>query len=212
MSHNFVVVHLSYLLNTSLRCVRQNQAINPLGALMEHFSKKNGAKYDGVARLIHWLVVVLIAAQFVIGWTMPDVHKGTQPTGLIAWHLAVGAVLIAVMTIRIVWRITHRPPPDTLAPLLSAISKITHLFLYAALIAVPLLGWANASSRGWAIRLLGVFSYPNLTPVGSSFGHAMGDIHGELAWVLFALIVMHVGAAIFHRFVLRDQVLQRMAP
>ncbi|MDO1767742.1 cytochrome b/b6 domain-containing protein, partial [Escherichia coli] len=101
---------------------------------------------------IHWLVVVLIAAQFVIGWTMPDVHKGTQPTGITAWHLGVGAVLIAVMTIRIVWRTTHQPPPDTLAPMLSAVSKITHLFLYAVLIAVPLLGWANASSRGWAVR------------------------------------------------------------
>ncbi|WP_406868379.1 cytochrome b [Paraburkholderia fungorum] len=179
---------------------------------MEHSSQKNGAKYGGVARLIHWLVVVLIAAQFVIGWTMPDVHKGTQPTGLIAWHLGVGAVLIAVMTIRIVWRTTHQPPPDTLAPMLSAVSKITHLFLYAVLIAVPLLGWANASSRGWAVRLLGALSYPNLTPVGSSLGHAMGDIHGVLAWVLFALIVMHVAAALFHRFVLRDQVLQRMTP
>ncbi|MED5681924.1 cytochrome b/b6 domain-containing protein, partial [Enterobacter hormaechei] len=77
---------------------------------------------------------------------------------------------------------------------------------------VPLLGWANASSRGWAVRLLGALSYPTLTPVGSSLGHAMGDIHGVLAWVLFALIVMHVAAALFHRFVLRDQVLQRMTP
>jgi hypothetical protein len=110
---------------------------------------------------------------------MPDVHKGTQPTGLIAWHLGVGAVLIAVMTIRITWRITHRPPPDTLAPLLSAVSKITHLLLYVALIAVPLLGCANASSRGWAVSFLGTVRYPNLTPVGSSLGHAMGDIQGR---------------------------------
>jgi cytochrome b561 len=179
---------------------------------MEHSSQKNAARYDGVARLIHWLVVVIIAAQFAIGWTMPDVHKGTQPTGLIAWHLAVGALLIAVMTIRVVWRFTHRPPPDALAPLLSAVSQITHLLLYAALIAVPLLGWANASSRGWTVRLLGTVSYPDLTPVGSSLGHTMGDIHGVLAWVLFALIVMHVAAALFHRFILRDQVLQRMTP
>lgn len=210
MAHVIVTLHLSYLLNISLRCVRQNQATNLHGALMEHSSQRNGAKYDGVARLVHWLVVVLIAAQFVIGWTMPDVHKGTQPTGLIAWHLGVGAVLVAVMTVRIIWRVTHRPPPDTLAPMLRAISKITHLLLYAALIVVPLLGWANASSRGWAVRLLGVVSYPKLTPVGSSLGHEMGDVHGVLAWVLFALIFMHVAAALFHRFVLKDQVLQRM--
>lgn len=179
---------------------------------MEHSPRKRGVKYDGVARLIHWLVVVLIVAQFAIGWTMPDVHKGTQPTGLIAWHLGVGALLIDVMVIRIVWRLTHRPPPETLPPLLGVVSKVTHLLLYAALIVVPLLGWANASSRGWAVRLLGLVDYPRLITVGSSFGRAMGDIHGVLAWMLFALIVMHVVAALFHHFVLRDQVLQRMSP
>jgi cytochrome b561 len=168
--------------------------------------------YDGVARFLHWIVVLLIAAQFVIGWTMPDVHRDTKPEGLIAWHLGVGAALIAAMAARIVWRLTHRPPPGTLSPALSMISRITHFLLYAALVIVPLLGWANASSRGWAVRLLGVLNLPALTPAGSTAGHAAGDIHGVLAWALFALIVMHVAAALFHRFVLKDRVLQRMMP
>jgi cytochrome b561 len=106
--------------------------------------------------------------------------------------------------------VAHRPPPDTLVPALGAVSKITHLLLYAVLLAIPLLGWANASFRGWVVRLLGALSYPNLTPVGSSLGHAMGDIHNVLAWVLFALIVTHVAAALCHHFIQRDQVLQRV--
>lgn len=52
--------------------------------------------YDAVARLLHWIVVVLVAAQFIIGWTMPEVHRDTLPEGLIAWHLTVGAVLIVL--------------------------------------------------------------------------------------------------------------------
>jgi len=168
--------------------------------------------YDGVARFIHWLVVLLIAAQFVLGWTMPHVRHDTRPEGLIAWHLGVGATLIAAMLVRIVWRLTHRPPPDTISPLLSLASRITHFLLYAALVVVPLLGWANASSRGWAVKLAGLLSLPDLAPVGSAAGHAAGDIHGVLAWVLFALICAHVAAALFHRFILRDGVLQRMLP
>jgi cytochrome b561 len=168
--------------------------------------------YDGVARFLHWLVVVLIAAQFVIGWTMPDIHKGTRPDGLIAWHLGVGATLIAAVVVRIVWRLTHTPAPASLSPFFRVVSHITHGLLYLALVAVPLLGWANASSRGWSVKLLGVLPYPSISPVGSSVGHAMGDIHGYLAWVLFALIALHVAAALFHRFVLKDQTLQRMLP
>jgi cytochrome b561 len=170
------------------------------------------AAYDGVARTLHWLTVLLVAMQFVIGWTMPDVHKDTQPVNLIAWHLGVGATLIAVMAIRVIWRLAHRPTPDDLPPLLRVVSRITHVLLYAALMAVPLLGWINASSRGWTVRLLGVVPYPPLSEPGSAFGQEMGDVHGILAWVLFALIGLHVVAALFHRFVLKDHVLQRMLP
>jgi cytochrome b561 len=158
------------------------------------------------------LTVVLIGAQFVIGWTMPDVHKDTRPVGLIAWHLGIGAALITVTVLRVVWRLTHRPPPDDLPPMLDIASRITHFSLYIALLLVPLLGWINASSRGWTVRLAGVVPYPSLSRTGSPFGHAMGDVHGILAWVLFALIVLHLAGALFHRFVLRDRVLQRMLP
>ncbi|NML31195.1 cytochrome b [Paraburkholderia antibiotica] len=172
----------------------------------------NAAAYDIVARTLHWLTVLLIASQFLIGWTMPDVHRDTLPVGLIAWHLGVGATLIAVIVLRVVWRLTHRPKPEELPPLLGFASRITHFFLYLCLLIVPLLGWINASSRGWAVRLAGLVRYPSLSSTGSAFGHEMGDVHGILAWVLFALIVLHILAALFHRFVLKDHVMQRMLP
>jgi len=167
-------------------------------------------RYDLVARLLHWLIVALVVAQFIIGWTMPDVHRDTRPEGEIAWHLGVGTALIAVMACRLIWRATHRPPPDDQTPFMRAVAALTHFALYALLIAVPVLGWINASSRAWAVTLFGAIPLPALSPAGSSFGHAMGDVHGVLAWVLFALICLHVVAALFHRFVLNDGVLQRM--
>ncbi|MBC8746660.1 cytochrome b561 [Paraburkholderia sp. WC7.3g] len=167
-------------------------------------------RYDIVARLLHWLVVGLVAAQFVIGWTMPDVHRDTVPNGEIAWHLGVGTALLAAMVCRVLWRATHRPPPDNLPPLFRVASKIAHLALYLLLVLVPLLGWINASSRAWTVRLAGWVPLPPLSAAGSSFGHAMGDVHSVLAWVLFAVICLHVAAAMFHQFVTGDRVLQRM--
>ena len=139
-------------------------------------------------------------------------HRDTQPAGLIAAHLLVGTALIAAMACRVLWRATHRPPASNLSPAMRALSGVTHGALYALLIAVPLLGWINASSRAWAVTLIGVIPLPALSAAGSGFGHAMGDVHGILAWVLFAGIGLHVAAALMHRFVLRDQVVQRMMP
>jgi cytochrome b561 len=170
------------------------------------------SRYDAVSRFLHWLVVTLVGAQFVLGWTMPDVHRDTQPVGLIAWHLATGTALLAAMVCRILWRTTHRGPADDHAQPLRALSKLTHYALYALLIAIPLLGWINASSRAWHVSLFGAIPLPALSPAGSSFGHKMGDVHGVLAWALFSLICLHVGSALLHRFVLRDRILQRMTP
>jgi cytochrome b561 len=170
-------------------------------------------RYDGVARTLHWLVVILVLAQFLLGWTMPEVHHDTLPVGLIAWHLAVGSGLAVVMALRIVWRLTHAAPPDlTSPPLLRRAAAAGHGLLYLLLVAVPLLGWANASSRGWAVRAFEVLPLPALAQTGSKVAHAMGDIHSALAWVLLVLIVLHVAAALFHRLVLKDRVLQRMLP
>jgi cytochrome b561 len=166
--------------------------------------------YSPVARLLHWLILGLVCAQFIIGWTMPDVHRDTLPTGAIAWHLSVGAAIVAVMVIRIFWRVTHVPEPAKLSPMLTFASRATHLLLYIVLLAVPLTGWANASARGWTVRLLGTLPFPGLAQKGSSLGMELGGVHSVLAWVLFTLIALHIAAALFHRLVLRDSVLQRM--
>jgi len=170
------------------------------------------ARYDAVARVLHWLIVVLLVAQYAIGWTMPDVHRDTRPVGLIAAHLIVGTALLAAMACRVLWRATHRPPADQLSPTMRALCGATHVALYALLIAVPLLGWINASSRAWAVTLFGIVPLPALSAAGSGFGHAMGAVHGSPAGVLFGGVCLHVAAAIAHRFVLRDQVMQRMMP
>ncbi|MGF6979141.1 cytochrome b561 [Paraburkholderia sp. JPY465] len=140
---------------------------------------------------------------------MPDVHNGTRAVGLIAGHLLVGTVLLAAMMCRVLWRISHRPPDIKIARPLRIISAVTQFALYTLLIVVPLLGWINASSRGWNVTLLSAaIPLPALSSTGSSFDHEMGDVHGVVAWVLFALICLHVTGALLHRFVFRDQVSQ----
>lgn len=163
-------------------------------------------------RVLHWLIVALLIAQFAIAWTMPEIHRGTPPLGLVSWHLSVGLVILAVMLFRLGWRLTHAVPPvpSDLPKGLQLLSRGTHYLLYTLLIVIPLLGWANASARGWPIRLFGAIPIPGLIPAGSGVGHAMGDVHATLATVLLAIVALHVGGALYHLLVLKDRIVQRM--
>lgn len=169
-------------------------------------------RYDIVARALHWLTVGLLVTQFAIAWTMPDIRKGTAPLGLIAWHLSIGTTILAVMLVRAGWRMSHRepPPPTTIPSALQMLSRATHVTLYALLVALPLLGWANASSRGWKVMLFGVIPLPPLSATGSPLGHTLGDVHKTAAIVLLAVVGAHVLGALYHLIVVRDRTVQRM--
>jgi cytochrome b561 len=157
---------------------------------------------------------VQIAAQYAVAWTMPDVGPGTRPTGLIAWHISLGTLILLVMVARVLWRLSHPAPPapDTLRPWLSTLSRLVHLLLYTVLLLLPLTGWGTASARGWKVGLAGYVNLPALFKSGSRFGLALGDIHAATAIILLVLIGSHFAAALYHHFVLKDQTLVRMLP
>lgn len=170
--------------------------------------------YNAPAKVLHWLIVGLLVAQFAVAWTMPDVGRDTKPIGLIAWHLSIGTVILLVMLIRLGWRLvsTVPPAPSDLAPPLRMLSRATHFLLYAILIVLPVLGWINASSRDWPVKLFGLIPLPALVASGSGWGHEMGDVHQIVAWVLLGAVGLHVLGALYHQFVLRDGLLRRLLP
>ena len=175
---------------------------------------KTGSGYGVAARFLHWLVLVLIAAQYAMAWAMPDVGPGTQPIGLIAWHISLGTVILLVMVVRVLWRLSHPAPPvpDSLRPWQGALSRLVHLLLYTTLVLLPLMGWGYASARGWEVGLTANFHLPGLFKNNSHLGLALGDVHAVTATILLVLIGLHFVAALYHRFILNDHTLARMLP
>ncbi len=180
---------------------------------MQHSSSHsagNTTRYGSVARLLHWTVVLLLVGEYALAWLMPDIRKGTQPNGLIAWHLFVGPLILAVMLLRLGWRsAVGAPEPHPGVAWQELASKLTHGLLYALLLVLPLLGWINASTRGWSIHLLGI-PLPALASQGSTVGHDLGEWHSTLAYVVLGLIGLHVSAALYHHWVRKDGLLARM--
>ena len=176
---------------------------------------ENAAGYAGTAKALHWGIVALLIVQFVLASTMPEIRRDTKPDTLINLHLSFGALLLGLAVIRLSWRATHdEPPPQGGMPswqLQSA--RIVHWLLYGLLFVVPILGWINASWRGFAVSLFGLIELPKLMATRAPGFRWTGDVHGLLAnYLMLALVGLHVAAALYHNFIRRDGVLQRMLP
>lgn len=169
--------------------------------------------YGAVAKILHWLIFLLLAVQYAIGSIMPHIGRKTPNEGWVNWHFSVGAAILFFIVVRLIWRLMHPVPQlPTLAPWERRLAGVTHWSLNMLLLTMTLLGWAATNSRGWEVKLFSVVTLPQLAPNGSEWGHEAGDIHNVLVYVLLGFIILHVAAALFHRFLKRDEVAARMLP
>jgi cytochrome b561 len=171
--------------------------------------------YDPVSKAAHWLTAALLTAQYVLGWALPEIGSNTQPTGLIRAHLTLGASILVIVLLRLAWRVGHPGPAlsQRMPKWQVRAARLTHWALYLSLLCLSVVGWVCASARQWPVKAFGFVQLPSLTPVQPQSAAVVGDWHAAIAnGVLFWLIMLHVGAAAYHRFVKRDEVLQRMLP
>jgi cytochrome b561 len=132
---------------------------------------------------------------------------------LFNWHKWAGITILALSALRLLWRLTHRPPPDVAMPAWQRNAAHTlHTLMYLLFFAVPLVGWAYTSAAGFPVVLFGVLPLPDFVPHDKALSLAIKPWHGRLAWSLAALVLLHVAAALKHQFIDRDGLLLRMRP
>lgn len=176
---------------------------------LQHDDGRTG--YGTFAKILHWLIAAILVGQFALGWLMPDVRRGMEPGLSMHVHISIGIVVLALIVVRLFWRMTHGIPAETNLPRWQRnASSAVHALLYALVFVTTLSGWFYASARGWPLTFFGLFPLPALVAQGSPTGRAIGGIHESIVWVLLGVIALHVVAALVHAFVYRDQVMQRM--
>lgn len=170
-------------------------------------------RYTTPAIALHWLLAVAIVAIFALGVQMSSMPFSPRRLQFFNWHKWAGVAILALSALRLLWRLTHRPPAVPAAPgWQQAAAHATHLALYALFFAVPLVGWAYSSAAGFPIVFLGVLPLPDFVPADRELAELLKPWHGRLAWAMAALVALHVAAAFKHHFVDGDGLLHRMRP
>jgi cytochrome b561 len=170
-------------------------------------------RYTGVAIGFHWLLALMIIISFSVGWYMSELSMSPTRLKLFNWHKWAGITILALSILRLVWRLTHRPPPDVPGPRWQQrMAHLTHWALYALFFLVPLAGWAYSSAAGFPVVWFGVLPLPDFVSPDKALAEVMKERHEFLAWTLGLLVLLHVGAAVKHHFFDRDGLINRMRP
>lgn len=168
-------------------------------------------RYDPTTIWLHWTMVGLVIALWVIGQTADWVPRGPFRTGLWSVHVLLGFTTGFAFLTRIAWRAHFGralPPADT--GVLYVLAKATHYTLYALLGAVVVLGIADASYRGF--NLFGVWSLPQFGSGDAATRRSINEWHELAANLTILVAFLHAMAALVHQYVWRDRLLDRMAP
>lgn len=169
-------------------------------------------RYTRTAIALHWLLAVAIAATFGLGVYMHELPASPQRSQLYDWHRSAGACILGLSVLRLLWRLTHRPPAGMAMPRWQArTARAVHWLMYGLFLGVPLSGWAHSSAAGQPVLVFGVLGLPDFVPVDKALADATKVLHEWLGSALAALVIGHVAAALKHRFVDGDDLLARMA-
>jgi cytochrome b561 len=181
-------------------------------------------KYTRTAMVLHWLVATLIILNFLIVWTVDSMPKSFERP-MIDLHKSFGITVLGLVLMRILWRLTHRPPPLPAAyPTWERLAAHgAHAALYVLILLQPLTGWIHDSAwKGAPQHPLWLYGFipwfrigavQDMDPATTELMHALfGEIHGTLGTVLVVVFVVHVAGALKHQFLDREPELQRMLP
>ena len=176
--------------------------------------RSTDTRWGGVTRTLHWIIAILIIGAGCVGLYMADLPNSPQKIKIYAIHKSVGLTVLALVLLRIVWRLSERRPRDLPMPRWQQLAAhATHWLLYALMLAIPLSGWLYNSASGYPLQWWFTVQMPSLTggadPELKSLAH---DAHFWLFMLLVVALVAHAGAALKHHFVDRDATLARMLP
>lgn len=170
--------------------------------------------YGRVAVALHWIVAAGLVCSVILGLIIGNVEESDATEQVLAIHKSFGLTIFVFVLFRLIWRLTHPVPPlpANIPGPQRLLAGLTHTLLYVTLLALPIAGYVAVAARGRETRYFGLFEVPQWAPLSRALSQNATTIHVYGQYVLYALLAAHIGAALYHHFVLKDDVLARMWP
>jgi cytochrome b561 len=170
------------------------------------------ARFPVVSRWLHWLMAVMVLTMLFLGVGMAA-SVSERYRFLVAIHRPLGVAVLVLAAIRLVNRLINPPPalPEGMPPWQRAAAKASHVLLYALMFLMPLIGWGMLSAAPYPVVIYGSLRLPAVLPKDPTLYAWLRQLHTDFAYLLFAVFLVHLGAALMHGLIRRDGVFQSMA-
>lgn len=163
------------------------------------------------SKLLHWLTALLILIQIPLGYYADDLQRSPLKLELFGWHKSLGMVILLLAIMRLLWRMAGSIPALPNATLLQQrLAGLGHSLLYGLMLALPISGWVMSSAANRPINLFWLVEVPAITGPNKALKDIAEEVHEVSVTLLLVVLAVHIGAALWHHFKLRDSVLKRM--
>jgi cytochrome b561 len=168
--------------------------------------------YTVTARVLHWITAVLVLAMVPVGLVIANEWGGPAQDFLYNLHKSIGVTLIPIVIVRLIYRLTHPPAPlpDDIPAIQKFAAHVTHWALYGLILVQPFVGYIMTSAYPAPVPFFGLFEMPSIWPADRPLSERLSTVHLIIGISIAVVACMHIGAALFHYFVRKDRVLQRM--
>lgn len=175
--------------------------------------RSNDRQWGSVAKFFHWIMALAILGNGVFGLLMDLASSPMQKINWLALHKSIGLTVLALLLLRLLWRAADRRPREEPAPRWQQrAAHAVHGLLYLLIVALPLTGWWFNSVTGKPLQFFKLFNLPALSAANPDLRHLSHSVHENLFWFLIIVLVLHVGGALKHHLIDRDNTLLSMLP
>jgi len=170
--------------------------------------------YPVTSKLLHWLVAICVLTTAPVAITMTRLSEGLTRDTLYNFHKSLGILILVLMILRLINRLAVGAPvaEPGIERWQKTVSSVVHTSFYVLLLAMPIVGYIANSAFGAPTPFFGLFDLPPIVEKNEALSTPLFTIHRVVGWLVIVLVLLHVSAALYHHFVRRDKVLQRMLP
>ena len=174
--------------------------------------RNTAVNYGSLAKILHWLVAIGIFYLIYLGLQQDDMESGDARAAIRALHGSIAMVVLLLMVVRLIWRVVNETPahPEGMPAWQRGVAALVHWGLYIAVFAQIAAGVMVVATGGKPIPSFGLFSISLPVAEDHDAHEWWEEVHEVMWWTIAALVIVHILAALYNHFVLRNDVLRRM--